>query len=95
MPTWERTARFDRDWEHLPADDRARFHRAVRSFVADLRSDRFRAGLRVKRVEGTGAVFEMTWAPDGRATFEYGAGGPAGRHVVWRRVGRHDILRRP
>ena len=39
----------------------------------DLAKRSFRAGLRVKRVAGTAAIFEMTWAPDGRATFEYGA----------------------
>jgi hypothetical protein len=95
VPTWERTARFDRDWDQLSADERARFRRVAHVFVADLRSGQLRAGLRVKRVEGTEAVFELTWAPDGRATFEYGAGGAAGPHVIWRRVGRHDILRRP
>jgi hypothetical protein len=95
VPTWERTSRFDRDWEQLSKADRARFLRVLRLFVADLRSGRVRAGLRVKRVEGTDTVFEMTWAPDGRATFENGAGGPAGPHVIWRRVGRHDIQRQP
>jgi hypothetical protein len=95
VPTWERTARFDRDWDLLSADERARFRGVVRTFVADLRAGRLRAGLRVKRVEGTDAIFEMTWAPDGRATFEYGAGSSDGPHVIWRRVGRHDILRRP
>ena len=95
MPTWERTSRFDRDWDLLSAADRARFRRVLRIFVTDLRSGQLRAGLRVKRFEGTDTVFEMTRAPDGRATFEYGIGGPAGPHVIWRRVGRYDILRHP
>lgn len=95
MPTWERTARFDRDWERLSASDRARFRRVVRLFVVDLRAGRFRPGLRVKPVQGTGHIFEMTWAPDGRATLEYGPGTSAGPHVVWRRIGRHEILRHP
>jgi hypothetical protein len=95
VPTWERTARFDRDWDQLSADERARFRRVAHVFVADLRAGQVRAGLRVKRVDGTEAVFELTRAPDGRATFEHGAGGAAGPHVIWRRVGRHDILRRP
>jgi hypothetical protein len=95
VPTWERTARFDRDWQRLSVDERARFRQVARTFVVDLRSGHLRAGLRVKRVEGTDAIFEMNWAPDGRATFEYGAGGLVGPHVIWRRVGRHDILRRP
>jgi hypothetical protein len=95
VPTWERTATFDRDWASLSPAHRARFRKAARAFVVDLRSGRFRAGLRVKRVEGTRDIFEMTWAPDGRATFEYGPRGPAGPHVIWRRVGRHDILGHP
>lgn len=95
MPTWERTARFDRDWEALVADDRERFRRAARHFVDDLHRGRFRAGLRVKRVQGTDDVFELTWSADGRATFQYGIGSDAGPHVIWRRIGRHDILRRP
>lgn len=95
MPTWERTARFDRDWERLSAEDRTRFRIAAGQFVDDLRGGRFRKGLRVKRVQGTDHVFEMAWSPDGRATFEYGTGSESGAHVVWRRVGQHGILRRP
>jgi hypothetical protein len=95
VPTWEKAPRFERDWDGLTANERARFRRAARAFVIDLRRGRFRTGLRVKRVEGTREIFEMTWAPDGRATFQYGAGGQGGPHVIWRRIGRHDILRRP
>jgi hypothetical protein len=37
-------------------------------------------------------VFEMTWDNDGRATFSYGAGRVPGQpHVIWRRIGTHDI----
>jgi len=95
VPTWERAARFDRDWGQLGGADRARFRQAAGRFVEDLETGRFRGGLRVKGVGGADGVFEMTWAPDGRATFEYGSGGSSGAHVIWRRVGRHDILRRP
>jgi hypothetical protein len=38
----------------------------------------------------------MSWAPDGRATFEYGDEVHPGQpHIVWRRVGTHSIFRRP
>ena len=38
----------------------------------------------------------MTWADDGRATFEYGEEVRAGHpHIIWRRVGTHDILDNP
>jgi hypothetical protein len=40
-------------------------------------------------------VYEVTWAPDGPATFEYGEELRVGElHVIWRRVGTHDIFRR-
>ena len=52
--------------------------------------------MRVKGVKGATGVFEMTWADDGRATFQYGepvvAGDP---HVVWRRIGTHEIFKQP
>jgi hypothetical protein len=47
-------------------------------------------------VEGAEGIFEMTWAPDGRATFQYGQSIKAGEpHVIWRRVGSHDIFSTP
>ncbi|MER6108587.1 hypothetical protein ACWG5P_11115 [Streptomyces prasinus] len=36
---------------------------------------------------------EMTWAPDGRATWQYGDELREGEpHVIWRRVGGHEIF---
>ncbi|HEX6819527.1 MAG TPA: hypothetical protein VF120_14210 [Ktedonobacterales bacterium] len=56
----------------------------------------FRKGLRIKGVQGHAGVFEMTWAPDGRATFSYGAALRQGEtHIIWRRIGTHDILQNP
>ncbi len=97
MPTFAKLRRFVRDYEHLTLDQQRRFRDAVRQFVDDLREGGgFHPRLRVKRVQGTAGVWEMTWAPDGRATFSYGdeiiAGEP---HIIWRRVGTHDIFRRP
>jgi hypothetical protein len=91
----ERAKRFERDWKSLGDGDRDRFRVAFKRFDADLSTGAFRPGLRVKRVEGTDSVFEMTWAPDGRATFEYGTPEGKGAHVIWRRIGRHDVFRRP
>ena len=43
----------------------------------------FRPGLRVKRVRGATGLYEMTWAPDGRATFSWGQPLTIGtRHVL-------------
>jgi hypothetical protein len=70
---------------------------AVRQLVEDLEAGkRFRNVLRVKGVQGAIGVFEMTWAPDGRATFEYGGSVLEGEpHIVWRRAGTHANLREP
>jgi hypothetical protein len=95
VPSYERTRRFERDWKALDRSDRDRFRIALRRFDADLVAGKFRRGLRVKRIQGTDSIFEMTWAPDGRATFEYGTPAGEGAHVIWRRIGRHDIFRRP
>lgn len=65
----------------------------MKHFVADLTIGTFRKGLRVKRVQGTSDVWEMTWANDGRATFRYGSPKRAGEpHVIWLRVGTHSII---
>jgi len=96
MPTFAQTGRFRRDFAKLTAAQKAAFRAAAAKFVADLQSGSFRPGLRVKWVQGAEGVFEMTWADDGRATFEYGSAVHAGEaHVVWRRIGTHDIFTRP
>lgn len=97
MPTYEWVQRFRRDFEDLGPGQQRRFLAAVAEFVEDLDAGRpLRPGLRVKRVQGTDGVFEMTWAPDGRATFRFGEEvRPGEPHVVWRRVGTHDVLGAP
>lgn len=96
MPTYGWLPRFLRDFGKLSRAQQEEFRRAVAMFVADLERGRFRKGLRVKGVQGHPGVFEMTWAPDGRATFTFGepvrANDP---HVIWRRIGTHDIFREP
>jgi hypothetical protein len=38
----------------------------------------------------------MTWADDGRATFQFGDSVVEGEpHVIWRRVGTHNIFGQP
>jgi hypothetical protein len=95
VPSYERTRRFDRDYAALTEEQRVRFRAAFLRFDDDLRRGRFRPGLRVKRVGGTDRVFEMTWAPDGRATFQYGQSKKSNAHVIWRRIGTHEVFRRP
>lgn len=97
MPTFERLPSFLRDFDALTSSQKAAFLRAVIMFAADLRSGKgFRKSLRVKKMAGYDNVWELTWASDGRATFEYGVVVREGhRHIRWRRVGTHDIFKRP
>lgn len=85
MARHQRTRRFERDWQALTNEQRERFRQAFQRLDED----------EVKRVAGTGAILEMTWAPDGRATFEYGESEEKEPHLIWRRIGTHDVFRRP
>jgi hypothetical protein len=50
----------------------------------------------VKAVQGNTGVFEMTWAPDGHATFSYSAERILGEaHIIRQRIGGHEILLNP
>lgn len=95
MPTHEESAAFLRAWKRMsPARQRA-FLIAVRAFREDLAEGKgFRNSLRVKRFQGS-SLFELTWAPDGRALWTYGEGLGGGAHIVWVAIGSHDIFDRP
>jgi hypothetical protein len=88
------TEQFQRDYGRLTPEQKRLFKVAVLKLIEDLRANRnIRSGLRVKGIKQTPGVLEMTWAPDGRATFEYGDEiHPGEPHIVWRRVGTHSIL---
>ena len=97
MPTYAWLARFAKDFDDLTPQQQTAFLSAVVAFVEDLQRGRgFRNGLRVKGIKGASGIFEMTWGPDGRATFQYGdhvrEGDP---HVIWRRIGTHAIFNEP
>ena len=96
MPTYQASERFLREFQALTAQQRRAFQRARQRFVDDLRRGPFRAGLRVKAYQRIEGWFEMTWAPDGRALFSYGTPIiPGEPHVMWHRIGTHDILDNP
>lgn len=96
MPTYGLSEDFIRDWVNLSAEQRRAFRITVEKFVADLRAGALRKGLRVKAVQGHPGVYELTWATNGRATFEYGEEvRPGEPHIIWRRIGTHAVLNRP
>ena len=85
------------EFRDLQAPLRALFLATVVQLVADFRSgEQPRHSLRVKRVQSVPGVWELSWAADGRATFEYGPERTEGQpHIIWRRIGSHDIFRNP
>ena len=97
MPTHDELAQFLREFSKLTQADQDLFIDAMKLMVEDLRQRApFRPSLRIKTVQGHPGVFEMTWAGDGRATFHYGQlRRPGEAHIIWRRIGRHDILKHP
>lgn len=97
MPTREVLASFWGDWDRLSAEDQRAFRAAVEKFVEDLRAGQgLRKGLRVKGVQGARGIYELSWAPDGRATFQYGRSVRDDEpHIIWRRIGDHRVLDRP
>jgi len=98
MPTRSVLASFRRDWQSLTPQQQRQFLAALKQFIADLQKSppSFHPRLRVKRMQGHANLWEMSWAPDGRATFEYGDEvHPGQAHIIWRRVGTHSIFRRP
>jgi hypothetical protein len=74
MPTREVLASFWYDWHRLTPRQQRAFRQTVAQFIADVAGggQSFHPRLRVKRAQGHPGIWEMTWAPDGRATFEYG-----------------------
>lgn len=103
------TEPFQADYRRLSEDSKDKFRTAVRAFNAA--ADRFvetrdpsswPANLRVKAIPNAPGVLEMTWSfsgPDGRATWEWitvaDVDGSAWPAVRWRRLGGHQIFRKP
>jgi hypothetical protein len=98
VPTFARLARFDREFRRLSRGLQHAFLTMLSSFIKALRvlPPAFPPSLRIKRVQGVEGVWEITFAPDGRATFEYGPEvRPGEPHVIWRRIGDHGVLSDP
>lgn len=101
---FERTPQFDADIRRLSQDEYELFRKVAREVFSPAAdrialdpSAKWPAKLRVRVVQGTRGIFEMTWSfagPDGRATFELVTVDDELR-VRWRRVGGHQIFRRP
>jgi hypothetical protein len=101
---YERTPQFDADLKRLSSDEFRAFRDVVRNEFEPACERRIAnpsaawpRHLRVKKLEGTTGVYEMTWSfsgPDGRATFEWITVGEEAR-IRWRRIGGHAIFKKP
>jgi hypothetical protein len=72
------------------------FHAACERFAVNPRNG-WPKSIRVKPVQGSMGIWEMTWSfagPDGRATFEW-VEIDGERALRWRRVGGHSIFSQP
>ena len=50
----------------------------------------------VHPLAGHHGVYELRFAPNGRATFTFGPSVSEGQpHIIWRRIGGHEVLDRP
>jgi mRNA-degrading endonuclease YafQ of YafQ-DinJ toxin-antitoxin module len=96
-PTFEVSASFAREFARLSREQDRAFLQAVGKLIDALRDGReLPRSLRIKRVQGTRDVWEMSYSGDGRATFRYGTEvKPGETHIEWLRVGDHEILSRP
>ncbi len=98
-PTFDRSDSFKREYRNLEPHEQAKVKEKLADFIDDLQAiedgtkTSFRSALRVKPMKAKPGIWEMTWDGDGRATFEYGDEVlPGKRHVIWRRIGGHDIF---
>ena len=83
----ERTERFKRGFKKLDRQDRDRLVKALRLLATDPR----RRSLRVKRLQGTAAIWEARASDELRITFELSED-----RILLRGAGRHDpTLRSP
>jgi hypothetical protein len=98
MPTHDEFEHFLHEYLALPAAKRRLFGKAVVKMVEDMKAGRpFRKSLRISMLSGQPGIYEMTWdMPNGRATFMYGPEQiPGEPHIIWRRIGGHDIFDHP
>lgn len=98
MPTRDVFQSFLDDWKKLTPEQQRRLLSQLKEFKEDLdRGGPIRGSLRVHPMRGYPGIWEMTWdGNDGRATFHFGPEQkPGKRHIVWRRIGGHEIYDNP
>jgi len=82
-----RTPRFERAYRKQPKDVQVQFKKKIRLLAA---SDLKHPSLRVKKIRGTGGIYEASINIAYRFTFEMMSDG-----ILPRVIGSHDVLERP
>jgi hypothetical protein len=98
VPTFDRLALFKREYRKLTPEQKKRFGAAVTKLVAALQQTppRLPGEPLVNPLSGHRGVYELRFAADGRATFTFGAPVRGTQpHIIWRRIGGHEVLREP
>lgn len=80
----ERTSRFKREYKRLPAEVKEKFKVQFNRFIEHPYAE-FHPSLRVKRIQGTYNIFEMTITMSIRVTWQYIKDG-----ILLRNIGEHD-----
>jgi len=101
---FETTPAFDADYRRLKREHAVAFKTVLAEKFVPARdpyaqdpATPWPAALRVKSVQSAPGILEMTWSlssPDGRATFELVTVDGELR-CRWRRVGDHDVFKKP
>ena len=80
------TEPFKKDYSRLTPQMRERASQTLRRFSADTRQP----GLHIKKMEGVADIWEIRVSENYRITFQFVREG-----VLFRRIGTHNILRKP
>ena len=80
----EITNRFKREFKKLSNSDKNSFEKQINTFM-DNPNPPYHPSLRIKKIQGTNGIFEMTITMGVRLTFEFGED-----KIILRNIGEHD-----
>lgn len=80
----KRTDKFKREYKKLPNNIKELFKKQFIRFMEHPYAE-FHPSLRIKRIQGTSNIFEITITMDIRVTWQYIDGG-----ILLRNIGKHD-----
>jgi hypothetical protein len=97
MTSYDRYNRFASEFDQLSSEEQKAFRTAVARFVAALWENRVPdANLGIRQMTDHTGVYEFHFSKRGRATFHYKTE-ERGKNadIMWRRIGGHEIYRKP